>query len=454
MTRSVLFVLALLPSLAHAEPKSAPNPDAPWRGFIRVPGLSARSEGTLNVSSRKVYLNRCYSGCEVHQASIDDSRTFASSIAQGTRLIPEFSQGDMVWSEMVQCVKETFAPFNIEITDIQPPSTESYFMNIVGGSGRNLREDLANAGGVAPFDCGEIPNAITYTFDVYGPKPLDLCWTASQEIAHAFGLDHEFLAKDPMTYIDGNLPKRFRDIDSDCGTLSVEGCACGSLKQNSYRRIVALFGPGLPTAPDVMIRYPTTGTKTQPGFTAVARALDDVRVEKVELYIDGVLVTTQMTPIGDDFDLVTPREISQGPHTMEVKAIDVQGTPNSVTLSFDQGPPCTADKGCDGTNVCVEGICIAGPEEPGGLGAICTADTECLSHRCVDAGEEYKHCVEECTIGNAESCPDDFVCADAGATGVCWPDPNAGCCETGTGPSGPLLLGLGVALLVFRRRRP
>ena len=451
MTRMVLSIV-LVAATAAAAP--------PTRGYIRVPSLPTTTPtmstgGTLNVSSRKVYMNRCYGGCQVTQGP-DNSRTFTSSIADGTRYIPEFSRGDQVWADMMQCVRETFAPFQIEIVDVQPPSTESYFMNIVGGKGTDLRTDLTNAGGVAPFNCGEIPNAITYTFDVYGPEPLQLCWTAAQEVAHAFGLDHEFLAKDPMTYIDGNLPKRFRDEDADCGTLSRMSCACGSTKQNSYRHIVGLFGPGAPTAPDLMVKYPTETKKTQPGFTAVARALDDVRVEKVELYIDGALVTTQMTPIGDDFELDTPRELPQGPHSMEVKAVDVQGTPQSVTLNFEQGPPCTADNGCSNPDVCVQGICIPGPEAPGGLGSICNADTECLSHRCIDGGEAVKHCVEDCTIGNNETCPNDFVCADAGATGVCWPDPNAGCCETGTGPTGPMLLGLGVCALVLRgrRRRP
>jgi MYXO-CTERM domain-containing protein len=194
-----------------------------------------------------------------------------------------------------------------------------------------------------------------------------------------------------------------------------------------------------------------SGKKTQPGFTAQIKALDDVRVERVEISIDGAMIGMATTEITNLFEIPTPRELGQGTHTMDARAFDVQGILGTTTVTFEQGPPCDRDDGCEGADVCVEGICIPGPDVPGGLGSVCTSDTECLSHRCVDGGEEFKRCVEECTIGNKESCPDDFVCADAGAAGVCWLHPG-GCCSIGSGAAGPMLLGLGVMALVLRRR--
>jgi hypothetical protein len=443
---------------AQAAPKQQTTKPRPWTGFIRVPGAArANNTGTSQLASSKiVYIKRCTGGCDVHFDPVDDSRTGASSIAPqgGTRTIGPFTQSNLVWTEMMQCVRETFAPFDIQVTDTRPSDQSApHFLNIVGGKPTDLRSDLTGAGGVAPFDCGEIPNAITYTFDVYGPDPLTLCWTVAQEVAHAFGLEHEFLQKDPLTYLSGDEPKRFRDVDAQCGELEVwPRCQCRPQLQNTYRHIVGMFGPGVPTPPEITIKYPKEGKPTQPGFTAVALALDDVRVEKVEAFIDGTLVATAMAPLtGDSFELPT-EDVGAGPHTLEIKATDVQGVPHTVTMQFTQGPPCTPSSVCQGGDVCVDGVCVPGPDTEGGLGSVCTIDKECLSHRCADAGEQFKHCVDECDLSNAKSCPNEFACISAGADAVCWPTPSGGCCDAGTKPHGAVLLALGLGVLLLRRR--
>ncbi len=453
---AALVAVAFASSTAFAEAKRPEStPARPWTGYIRTPGV-ARTNGPLSaVSSRIVYVKRCTSACTVHFAAADDSRTGASSIASadGPRTLSAFSQADVVWDEMFSCVKETFAPFDIEITDVDPGTTTPHFLNIVGGKPTELHPDYTGAGGVAPFDCGEIPNAITYTFDVYGPNAGQLCWTAAQEIAHAFGLEHEFLQKDPLTYLNGDLPKRFRDIDAPCGEYEqLPRCSCKTTPQNTYRHIVGMFGPGAPTPPTLAIKNPVDGKPTQPGFTAVIDALDDVRVERVEVSIDGTLVGTATMPFGESvFDVVTP-DVGAGTHQLDVNAVDVQGVVATASLSFTQGPPCTASTVCKGGDVCVRGVCVAGPDTAGGLGAVCQTDLECISHRCASAGEALKHCVDECDLGDDATCPDDFSCISAGAEGVCWPTPGGGCCDAGDGPQGPVLLALGLAVLVLRRR--
>jgi len=453
-----LVVVATAATSAHAAPEQPPPGARPWTGYIRIPRAASPPGPSSVASSRIVYVKRCIGSCSVYYDPVDDSRTGASSIAAmgGTRTIGPFTQSNEVWTQMLDCVKETFAPFDIQITDVRPADTTTpHFLNIVGGKPTELHPNYTGAGGVAPFDCGEIPNAITYTFDVYGPDPLQLCWTVSQEVAHAFGLEHEFLQKDPMTYLSGDEPKRFRDVDAQCGELEVfSRCDCKQIgmPQNSYRHIVGMFGPGAPTPPELEIKNPVAGKKTQPGFTAVALALDDVRVERVEAYIDGVLVSTSMTPIFDYFELPT-EDVGAGAHELEIKAFDVQGVEQSATLAFTQGPPCTPDSVCQGTDVCVDGVCIPGPDAEGGIGYICTTDNECLSHRCADAGEQYKRCVDECNLANADSCPSEFSCISAGADGVCWPTPSGGCCDAGGAPQGPMLLAFGLGVLVLRRRR-
>jgi hypothetical protein len=437
---------------AFAESRERPQPT-----YVYVPGAAkvANTTGPLNVSSRLVFLHRCPDGvgCIIKQGT-DDSRTDTSSIANGQVLLKGFTQGDDVWNETVACVKKTFEPFNIMVTDQDPGSGTPHFENMVGGRASDLnRSDLQNAGGVAPFDCSEIPNAIVYTFDVYGPDALSLCWTSSQEIAHAFGLDHSFVQKDPMTYLPGDLPKRFRDEEAECGEFQFRACQCGGAKQNSYRKIVTLFGPGAPTPPTITLNRPTDGSKVQPGFQVSVDAQDDIRVEKVEVSIDGTSIGMATLYNGKFWELNAPKDLPQGPHTVEVKATDVQGVPGTSTFTVDEGPPCKASSGCAGDDVCVEGLCVPGPAASGGLGSVCQADTECLSHHCTDGGEALKYCTEACSPGNAASCPSEFECLAAGASGVCWPNPDAGCCDAGTAPQGSILLGLGVGALVIRRRR-
>jgi hypothetical protein len=409
-------------------------------------------EPSAEVSSRLVYLKRCPpAGCAVHFASQNDSRTGASTIVpSGTSLVGPFTQPDAVWNDLMACARRVFAPFNIGVTDVDPGNVP-HFLNIIGGRPQDIGKS-ANVGGVAPFSCREIPNAISFTFDVYGPDALTLCWTAAQEVAHAFGLDHQFLVQDPMTYLGGSLPKMFQDVDSACGEFSQRACECGRTTQNSYRWILGMFGPGEPTPPEVAILSPTQGKKVQPGFKVRVTANDDVAIDRVELHVNGQLATMTKLKVAGVYELVAP-QLPQGTLELEARAFDVQETPASDTITIQLGPPCTQSGGCTGTDVCVEGLCVPGPGQPGGLGAICQHDTECLSRVCADGGEPLKHCVEPCNLNNPNTCPNDFTCAPAGDIGFCWPTPGGGCCDTGGSPHGALLLGLGVFALAGRPRR-
>jgi hypothetical protein len=428
--------VALAPSPARAE--------RPWTGYIPIPHAAPPS---AVVSSRLIYMRQCPQGGCFVQPGTDDSRTQTSSLAQGARTIGAYTQGPVVWSQLMACMRKTYAPFDINVVDVDPGNVP-HFEEIVGGHPIDLRDDIPGAGGVAPFDCSEIPNAISFTFDVYGPDPLSLCWTAAQETAHAFGLQHEYLQKSPMTYLGGDLPKMFQAVDAQCGRYMVEPCTCGSPTQNSYALLLALLGPGAPTPPDLAITQPPDGKKVQPGFEIRATAMDDVAVDRVELWIDGAMTDMIKTA---PYNFVAPA-LDLGAHAIEVRAYDVQDTQATAAIGVDLGPPCTAGGGCDGQDVCVEGQCISGPDVPGGLGSVCQTDNECLSHICADGGEALHRCVAGCDLGTAGACPSDFTCLSAGATGVCWMS-GGGCCDAGPGPQGPLVLALGVVAIVLRRRR-
>jgi hypothetical protein len=430
--------------------------ERPRTMIVKTPDWKPRAAGVLpqEPTSRLIYLHRCpETGCVVFQGP-DDSRSNTSSIVRGTVTIGAFTRGDTVWNQVVQCVRETYAPFNIGITDVDPGPDVPHYEHIVGGRDSDLRNpNISGAGGVSPFSCGEIPNAITYTFDVWGSNALVICGVVAQETAHAFGLEHEMNPSDPLTYLDGPYPKRFQAADTPCGEYENRPCDCRAGLQNTYEHLLAMFGMGLPTAPSISILSPTSGKTVQPGFSMRVDATDDVAVDRVELLIDDVVVAeSNQKP----FTIVAPDGITEGPHTLVARAYDVQGTPGqSEPLPIVMGPPCTAGAGCEGTDVCVMGVCIAGPDAPGGLGHFCQADTECLSMQCqADAATGSKFCVSPCDLSPG-SCPEEFSCIPTSASeGVCWPTGGGGCCEAGgAGAPGATLLGLGVLVLVFRRRR-
>ena len=403
------------------------------------------------VSSRLIYMHRCpLNGCVIRPGN-ENSIADTSTIAEETVTIGRFKQSDEIWEALMQCMRDTYAPFNVGVTDVDPGNVPHY-ENIVGGRPTELRGDLAGAGGVAPFTCQEIPNAISFTFDVYGPDVDALCWTAAQETAHAFGLEHEYNAADPMTYLNGGPSrKKFQAADSPCGEFQPSTCRCGGGQtQNSYQHIFDMFGPGVPTAPTVAIAAPTSGKKVQPKFITRVQAMDDVGIDRVELWIDGV--NTGVVAKAQPYNLVAPDTLAPGPHTVEVKAFDVQDTPATATIEVDLGPPCTASKGCSGVDVCVMGVCVPGPEQPGGLGSYCNVDRECLSGKCIaDATSGTRACVEACDLSDG-SCPDDFACIAAPTGGVCWVD-ESGCCSTSRHPASSFFLGAGVLVLALRRRR-
>lgn len=429
---------------------AAPADAVPERTVIHVP---PRTGPVAALSSNIIYLHRCEdAGCPIHAGTTDDSRTVpdTSQIAQGDRTIGPFTQSQQVWQSMVQCVKDSYAAFNITVTDVDPGNVP-HFEEIIGGKPTDLRNDIANAGGVAPFNCSEVPNGISFTFDVYGADPDSLCWTVSQETAHTFGLEHEFLQKDPMTYAQGDLPKRFQWQEAPCGTNTAMACQCSTTHtQNSYKKIYEAFGVGAPTPPSLEISSPTDGKTVTPKFPILTKPTDDAAIDHLELWVDGAKVEAITMP---PWQFLAPA-LSNGSHTLEVHAIDVTQMSTTVAITVNQGPSCTAAAGCTGTDVCVMGGCLAGPDAPGGLGVQCAKESDCISLSCVDAGEMFKHCGAACDPGTANSCPDAFSCIASGASGECYPSAGSGCCSTtGNDARGPMLLGLLVGALVWRRKR-
>jgi hypothetical protein len=194
---------------------------------------------------RVIYMNR-HGGTFTPGDS--NSRTNRSSIVSYTSSIAPWDASEAGWQEVMSCMRELWAPFDVEITDLDPGDTP-HIESVVAGRPQDVGMS-SGIGGVSPFDCGIIESSIVFTFArVYGSDYRAICETAAQEVAHSFGLDHEYMCEDPMTYLYGCGEKSFQPVAAPCGEYSARSCSCGGTTQNSVELLLAHNGPR-PTDPE------------------------------------------------------------------------------------------------------------------------------------------------------------------------------------------------------------
>lgn len=435
-----------------------------------------------------IFMNKCTGGCIVSKTGQDDNRVERSSILSAN--LTAFSQNATVWNQVMTCMQQTFAQFNVTVTDVDPGQT-IHLEVLVAGTGAQAGQGQGVLG-VAPFNCSGVgncasflPNALVFDFandPYYTNKPLEICSTAAQEIAHTWGLDHVVDYSDPMTY--NSFPNnvqgmRFYKDNQKCGSDCVSGhapfftqlacsgsggtathtCALGQATQNEIQVITSLFGSAAPdtTPPTVAITSPANNASVMPGFTVTATVTDDQAVASAELTLDGASLGVKTTA---PFTWTTSSTLATGNHTLVVTGKDLAGNTAMATETVVYGSGCMHDSDCTGTNqVCNAGVCVAGPGAQGGLGSPCTGNSDCASGSCGDDGAGNMYCVSGCNP-LADTCPSGFSClATTGDQGVCWPGADngggggTGGCNSAGNQTAPLfLLGLGAIFLTRRRK--
>jgi MYXO-CTERM domain-containing protein len=428
------------------------------KGYVIVPDPDPVE--AVQHFSNILFLNRCASGCNIVYGT-DNSSTNRSSIAQGS--LTAFRYGDAKWNAVVDCVAEVFSRFNIVVTDDDPGAAE-HMEAMVAGYGSQVGADPGVLG-FAPFVCsyGYIPRSISYTFandNYYGGGGGDvdeICATVAQEAAHTWGLDHEILNSDPMTYAPYSGRRQFADQLIQCGEYPGQthtcGCSNTQQQQNSVQRIADRFGMGAPSPPEMTITEPEDGAQVDPGF--VVRAEANESLQRAELYVDNILVATLTN---GPYAFNAPEDLGEGGHRVEVRGYDVFGTPGTTFINVIIGEPCETPGDCQDLGdeyTCVGGRCVPGSGVPGGLGELCAGDEECFSGLCLSNGTEMR-CVESCNLDGSD-CPDGYDCLGFDGGGVCWPGDGGGGggCSSSDGGGSALPIGVGLAFfgVVFGRRR-
>jgi len=215
-----------------------------WIGLLASTGapLAANAGGTL-------FLDRCSAGC-AYTPGFDDAGSNTSSIVPQASNLAAFAHGDASWNAVVACVRDTFAPFDIEVTDADP-GTASHLEIAVAG----LPTQVGMPNGVtnvAPVTCASdrvVYDGIGFAFaNLLGDAPLEICWNAAQAAGSLLGLDLELLATDVMTYLNGPLPKVFEDQAAACGESQARPCRCGGTTQNSYQWLLTTLPEPGPAA--------------------------------------------------------------------------------------------------------------------------------------------------------------------------------------------------------------
>jgi hypothetical protein len=459
--------------------------ERPWTGYLVVDQESRPSVNNIGPGSI-IYLNR---NGGTFKPGYDDSRTNTSSVAYTTSTLSAFNCSDAVWQQVLACVKDQFAPYNVTVTDVDPGNTP-HVESVVAGNPQQMKTQQypqglpcgqgGCVGGIAPLGCNlYLDNPITYSFaNIYQCNAQAICETVAQETAHAFGMDHENYCPDPMTYKTGCGAKKFQDYDAPCGEYSNRKCQCTNAStQNSHQTLLQIFGPkqpgGTDSLPQCEITKPSNGAVVAPGFAIEANASDDKGLARVELWIDGQMVGQKTSA---PFAFAAPGSLGDGQHTILVRAVDTanQQTDDqaSVTVQSNMQPGgCTSNDECPSGYVCdAGGDCVPGPSMEGGLGSPCTDGAMCESGLCA-SGPDGMRCVILCVPGGND-CPDGYTCLPAGDQGACWPgedvtnpgndtdDVKGGCgCRAGgegagAGALGGLaLLGLSLAGVTVTRRR-
>ncbi|HEU5056125.1 MAG TPA: hypothetical protein VFU21_06355 [Kofleriaceae bacterium] len=153
------------------------------------------------------------------------------------------------WTMITRCVARLFAPFDVRVTDVEPPPGTPFIMAVVGGRPKDLGHPH-RVGGLAPFNGDVVPGAVVFAFaDELRNSTRATCEVIGMEVAHAFGLDHAYACPDVMTYLQGCGKKSFRDLDVRCGESKPRDCHGGAATQNSYRHLLEVLGPRQPPVP-------------------------------------------------------------------------------------------------------------------------------------------------------------------------------------------------------------
>jgi len=311
-----------------------------------VPAATSSSSSTGLAASRTIYLNHI--GATLTPGANNSQRN-TSSIVSRLSQVPGWDASSADWAATMACMTEVWSRFDVTITDVDPgatPHIEAIFARKPSDVG--ITDYI---GGISPFttDCSVIENSIVFAFtDNLARRPRTICEVMSQEIAHSYGLDHELLSADPMTYLSFTGNREFQDRDASCGESVARPCGIAGSTCRATQNSVALLRARVGAAdrdnqpPSVGITAPADSATVAAGFMISATASDNVSVATVAFYVDGTRVATRTAA---PYTLETDPALTAGSHSILVEATDADG--NTATEQRDVTIASTASTASD-----------------------------------------------------------------------------------------------------------
>lgn len=335
---------------------------------ISARGLVPATKRLGYTDTRVIYLDHAVT--DVHYGSADDSISYTSSLVPGAVKLNGWVPTIAQWDELMDCMAEVWAPFQVTVTDLNP-GMFPHITAVLGGtpSQLNLPSDTAAA---APFaqDCGVVDNAMVFAFtpSLKMLTPRQSCELISQQVATAYGLDYVTLDSDVMS-ANWTESKTFKDVAADCGTDQERTCGsytapattCRS-SQNSQQILYARIGKYVAMAdpPVLHINYPDDGATVLPGFLVDVSATDRDGVQLGVLEVNGQQVDTIEGPGPYTFD---PKITEEGDYSITAIVSDgeaITTVTHTITVSTtgpEAGGGCSAAGGGSGLLV---GAALAG----------------------------------------------------------------------------------------------
>ena len=416
---AALFPFALLGCINELELVSAPSVALDESGTqlgdcqsFLVPIADMPSAGEMSAMAaapgsnrRTVFLN--FNG-GTYTPGANNSTANTSSIPGFTARIVPYEGGSAGRAQLLQCVKDQFARYDIAFTD-QDPGAAPHIEAVIGGTSSQI--GMGPIGGISPMhgDCSIVERSVVFVFSQNLSGPRNTCEIVAHEISHSLGLEHEYLCEDPMTYLYGCGNKTFQDRAASCGEYSPRRCMCGNT-QNSVQELLQKLGPATTadpttppadpidpaqpadtTGPTVALLLPANGavlTGNSPLEVSVS-ASDAGGIDDVELLwqLNGLRVFSCDSPpqgfacrnADDVFTWTLP--VGTGARSFSVKATDAAGNATttevrSIALTTPgatpqpTGPSVTLSGPVEGTNVAAGSTIQIRTEATGDVGQV------------------------------------------------------------------------------------
>ena len=315
---------------------------------------------------------------------------------------------------------------------------------MVGGKPTELcAPTSASAGGVAPFDVRRDPERDRRTRSTStAPTPTSCAGPPRRRSRTRSASSTSSSQKDPLTYLDGDLPKRFQRRRRAVRRVTTRGVQLRrAATQNSYRTIVDLFGPGAPTPPTVVDQRPADG-KHGPARLPVAV---DAQRRRRDRSRRAVRSTARIGEHDDRSRRTSDRrarQLAAGPaHGRGPRVRRPGRAPAARLIDVDAGPAVHARaRAAPAADVCVEGVLRRPvPTTPGGLGDVVPARHRVPVASCARRRRAAQALRRGVRPRRRRQLPERLlVPRRAAPAGVCWPDADGGCCDAGAQPpAGP-----------------